>query len=120
MIIMEKTGFIEYIGVFIWLVLLPVFGIVGYIYDISWLFYVCGGIMLLSNAAFLFFGALRCLGAVLLILACIIGYYLTHSLWMGMLLGSCITSAILSVGMIVLMCFSGFSAVTGLFKKDSE
>ena len=117
---MKEAGFIEYIGVFIWLILMPILGIVGYIYDIPWLFYICGGIMLLSNSAFLFLGALRCLGVVLLVLACIIGYYITKSFWMGMLLGPCITSAIISVGMIILVLFTGVSTVTELFKKDSE
>ena len=117
---MKDAGIIEYLGVFVWLVLMPILGIVGYMYDISWLFFICGGIMLLTNAAFLFLGALRCLGSVLLVISCVVGYYITKSLWMGMLLGPCITSAFLSVGMIILICFSGISTITGLFKNNAD
>ena len=111
---------IEIIGVIVWLVIIPVLGIVGYMYDISWLLYVFGGIIILTELCFLFTSALRCFGSVLLVISCIIGYSITKSLWIGMLLGSCITASILSVGLIIMMCFSGVSAITGLLKKDGE
>ena len=111
---------IEIIGVIVWLVLMPIMGIVGYLYDISWLLYVFGGIITLTELCFLFTGALRCLGSVLLIISVIIGYSITKSLWIGMLLGSCITASILSVGLIIMMCFSGVSTITGWFKKGGD
>lgn len=111
---------IEIIGVIVWLVLMPILGIVGYMNDISWLLYVFGGIITLTELCFLFTGALRCFGSVLLVISCIIGYSITKSLWIGMLLGSCITASILSIGLIILMCFSGVSTVTGWIKKDGE
>lgn len=111
---------IEIIGVIVWLVLMPVLGIVGYMNDISWLLYVFGGIITLTELCFLFTGALRCFGSVLLVISCIIGYSITKSLWIGMLLGSCITASILSIGLIILMCFSGVSTVTGWIKKDGR
>ncbi len=117
---MKDAGFIEYLGVFVWLVLMPILGIVGYLYDISWLFYICGGIMLLTNAAFLFLGALRCFGVVLLVISCIVGYYIANTLGMGMLLGPCITSAILGIGMIILISFSGISTIKGLFNNNVD
>ena len=108
---------IEIIGVIVWLVLMPVLGIVGYINDISWLLYVFGGIITLTELCFLFTGALRCFGSVLLILSFIIGYGITKSFWIGMLLGSCITASILSIGLLIMMCFSGVSTITGFLKK---
>ena len=111
---------IEIIGVIVWLVLMPVLGIVGYVYDISWLLYVFGGIITLTELCLLFAGALRCLGSVLLVISCIIGYSITKSLWIGMLLGSCITASIISTGLIILMCFSGVSTITGWIKKEGE
>lgn len=108
---------IEIIGVIVWLVLMPVLGIVGYINDISWLLYVFGGIITLTELCFLFTGSLRCFGSVLLILSFIIGYGITKSFWIGMLLGSCITASILSIGLLIMMCFSGVSTITGFLKK---
>lgn len=46
---MKDAGIIEYLGVFVWLVLMPVLGIVGYMHGLSWLFYICGGIHLLTE-----------------------------------------------------------------------
>ena len=108
----------EYLFVAVWLVLLPFIGIIGYIYDVSWLFYIIGGLITLTELIFLFTGALRCLGSILLILSFVIGYSITNSFWIGILLGSCITASVLSIGFVVLMCFSGISAITGFFKKD--
>ena len=56
----------EYLFVAVWLVLLPIMGIIGYVYDISWLFYIIGGLIALTEIFFLFTGALRCLGSILL------------------------------------------------------
>lgn len=56
----------DYVFVGILLVLLPIAGIIGYIYDWSWLFYIVGGLITLMEIIFLFTGALRCLGSVLL------------------------------------------------------
>lgn len=109
---------IEIIGVIVWLVLMPVLGIVGYVKDISWLLYVFGGIITITELCFLFTGTLRCLGSVLLILSFIIGYSITNSFWVGLLLGSCITASVLSIGLIIIMCFSGVSAITGFLKKE--
>ena len=39
---------------------------------------------------------------------------------MGILLGPCITSAILGVGMIVLICFSGISTIKGFFNNNVD
>lgn len=107
----------EYIFVAVWLVLLPIIGIVGYIYDFLWIFYIIGGLIALTEIFFLFTGALRCLGSLLLVLSCIIGYSITNSLWIGLLLGSCITASILSIGLIVIMCFSGLTTLTEWFKR---
>lgn len=117
---MKDARFIDYLVVFVWLILIPILGIVGYLYDISWLFYICGAVMLLTNAAFLFLGALRCFGVVLLAISCIVGYYITNTLGMGMLLGPCITSTILGVGIIFLICLSGISTIKGLFDNNVE
>jgi hypothetical protein len=87
----------EYIFVGVWLELLPLLGIIAYLCDISWLFYTIGGIVALTEVVFLFTGALRCLGPVLLIVSCVIGYSLTKSLLYGVLLGSCITGTLLGV-----------------------
>ena len=57
----------EYLFVTVWIVLLPYIGIVGYVYDVSWLFYIIGGLITLTELFFLFTGALRCLGSILLI-----------------------------------------------------
>lgn len=59
---------IEIIGVIVWLVLMPILGIVGYLKDISWLLYVFGGIITLTELCFLI-RAQRCLGSILLILS---------------------------------------------------
>ena len=106
----------EYLFVAVWLVLLPFIGIVGYFYDVPWLFYIIGGLITLTELFFLFTGALRCLGSILLIISCIIGYCITNSLWIGLLLGSCITGSILSVGIIIIMCFSGIATITDWVK----
>lgn len=108
----------EIFGVAIWLVLMPILGIVGYFYDISWLLYVFGGIIALTEVIFLFTGALRCFGSILLIVSCAIGYSITKSFWIGLLLGSCITAAFLSVGLVVVLCFSGMSTITSFLKRD--
>ena len=107
---------VEIIGVIVWLVLMPILGIVGFLKDISWLLYVFGGIITLTELCFLITGALRCLGSILLILSFVIGYSITKSFWIGMLLGSCITASILSVGMILIMCFSGMETITDWIK----
>ena len=107
---------IEIIGVIVWLVLMPILGIVGYLKDISWLLYVFGGIITLTELCFLITGALRCLGSILLILSFVIGYGITKSFWIGMLLGSCITASILSIGLIIIMCFSGMATITNWIK----
>ena len=111
---------IDIIGVIVWLIIMPILGIVGYMNDISWLLYVFGGIITLTELFFLFTGALRCLGSILLIISVIIGYSITKSFLIGMLLGSCITASVLSVGLIIIMCFSGVSTITGWLKKDGE
>ena len=87
----------EYLFVGIWLEIMPLLGIIGYICDILWLFYIIGGIIALTEVFFLFTGALRCVGSVLLIVSCVIGYSLTKSLLHGILLGSCITGTLLGV-----------------------
>lgn len=107
----------EYLFVAVWLVLLPIIGIIGYLYDVSWLFYIVGGLIALTELFFLFAGALRCLGSILLIASCIIGYSITNSFWIGLLLGSCITASILSIGLIVIMCFTGLTTITEWLKK---
>lgn len=107
----------DFLFVGIWIVLLPIIGIIGYVCDLSWLFYIIGGIVTLTEIFLLFTGALRCLGSVLLIISCVIGYSITNSLWIGMLLGSCVTASVLSIGLVVFMCFSGVSTITGWFKK---
>lgn len=106
----------EYLFVAVWIVLLPYIGIVGYVYDVSWLFYIIGGLITLTELFFLFTGALRCLGSILLIISCIIGYCITNSLWPGLLLGSCITASILSVGIFIILCFSGIATITDWIK----
>ena len=107
----------EYLFVAVWLVLLPIMGIIGYVYDISWLFYIIGGLIALTEIFFLFTGALRCLGSILLIVSCIIGYSITKGWWTGLLLGSCITASILSIGIIVIMCITGMTTITEWFKR---
>jgi len=108
----------EYLFVGIWLELLPFVGIIGYMFDVSWLFYIVGGLITLAEIIFLFTGALRCLGSVLLIASCVIGYSITKSLWVGLMLGSCITGSVLSILFIIIMCSSGMATITKLFKKD--
>lgn len=108
----------EYIFVGIWLVLLPIIGIIGYVYDITWLFYIIGGIITLTEIFFLFTGALRCFGSILLIISCVIGYSITRSIWTGLLLGSCITGSVLSIGITIFACFTGLATITNWFKKD--
>lgn len=110
----------EYLFVVIWLVVLPFVGIIGYVYDVSWLFYIIGGLITLTEVFFLFTGALRCLGSVMLIVSCIIGYSITKSFWIGLMLGSCISASVLSIIIIAIMCFSGLAAITNLFKKKQE
>ena len=107
----------EYLFVAVWLVLLPIIGIICYVYELSWIFYIIGGIITLTEIVFLFTGALRCLGSILLIVSCIIGYSITKSLLIGLLLGSCITASILSIGLIVMMCFTGMTTITEWFKR---
>ena len=111
---------IDILGVVIWLVLLPILGIVGYMKDIMWLFYLSGGIILLTNIIFLFTGALRCFGSILLVLSCIIGYSIAHSLWTGLMLGACITSGFLSILLVLVLCFSGVSTISSWFKGPKE
>lgn len=108
----------EYFFVVIWLALLPIIGIIGYVYDISWLFYAIGGIITLTEIVFLFVGALRCFGSILLIMSCVIGYSITRSFWIGLMLGSCIMPSILVIGYLIIVCISGLATITGLFKKD--
>ena len=109
---------IDYLIVGLWLVLLPFMGIFGYVYDVLWLFYIAGGLITLTEIVFLFVGALRCFGSIMLIVSCIIGYSITKSLWVGLMLGACITASILSVLFIIIMCFSGLATITNLFKKE--
>lgn len=108
----------DYVFVGILLVLLPIAGIMGYIYDWSWLFYIVGGLITLMEIIFLFTGALRCLGSVLLIISCGLGYFITQSVVTGLLLGSCVTASLLSIGLAILICSTGFSTITNLFKKN--
>lgn len=108
----------DVIALVAWFVLMPIFGIVGYVYDISWLLYVFGGFMLLTYIFFLITGALACLGTILLVLSWVIGYYVTSSFWIGLLLGSCITASVLSITLIAVLCFSGISTISRWLKGN--
>jgi len=110
----------EYIFIFVLLMLVPVIGIIAYVYNILWLFYILGGAISLVEFFFLFTGALRCLGSVLLIISFIIGYCVTQSLLIGLLLGSCITASILSIGLEIIMGVFGGQSITGWFGKKID
>lgn len=109
----------EFIFLIVW-VLIPIFGIVGYYNDITWLFYAAGILSLVIAGALLYFGEMGCLTVAFLLVSLAIGYYITSTIWNGLLLGSCILFTVIYAFMIIIMCFSGVSTIKGFFKKDTE
>ena len=109
----------EVLFLIVWIII-PIFGIVGYYNDIMWLFYAAGILSLVIAGALLYFGELGCFTTVFLLVSLAIGYFVTGTIWNGLLLGSCILFSVIYVFMIIMMCFSGVSTVMGFFKKDTD
>lgn len=109
----------EFLFLIVW-VLIPIFGIVGYYNNITWLFYAAGVLSLAIAGALLYFGEMGCFTVAFLLVSLAIGYFVTGTIWNGLLLGSCMLFSAIYVIMIIVMCFSGVSTVVGFFKKDTE
>lgn len=99
---------------------IPFLGIFGYYSGITWLFYTTGIITLLLASTLLLFGKLGCFTILYLVVSCVIGYFLTGTIWNGLILGSCFMLSLVYVFFILVMGFSGVSTVMGFFKKDGE
>lgn len=96
--------------------ILPILGVIGYYYDINWLFYTAGSIATVLDIISIISGELRCFGTIITVVSWVAGYRYTGSLWSGMLLGSCVSTVIMTIGIFVFYFVTmGMGAAIGGF-----
>lgn len=102
---------------------IPILAIVGYVYQIDWLFYLAGGIVtLFFTFPALVLGGVGCAWIGVNVIFWSLGYRYTKSVLDGIILGSCLLCGII-FGLILLymcvaMCIGGISFIIRKLKKQ--
>lgn len=103
--------------------IIAVAGLLGFHYEIWWLFYIAGGLSAISDIFAIITGELRCFGTLATIASWTVCYRFTGSIIDGVVLGSCISSIVLVVSTFAFLVVTAgigaaFSAISHFFGNN--
>lgn len=94
------------------LLIVPLVGLIAFVYNCTWLFYVTGGIAFLSNIIYLLGGESGCWTSTIMIVGLILGYVITDRILDGVFLGSLLFFAFLYTATLFVFLVSFVIAIT--------